>query len=70
MNPEKREKLDKDADAFFERHNKSGKDAMEEFKLGVGFIDKPVELIDSGVHKIDSGVRKVSQTVHGVFKKD
>lgn len=70
MNPEKRAELDKEADEFFEKHNASGKDAMDDFKLGVDFIDKPVAKIDSGVHKIDSGVRKISQSIHGVFNKD
>lgn len=63
MNQEKREQLDQEAEDLFAKMNKSGKDAMEEFKLGVGFIDKPVE-------KIDAGVRKISEKVHGLVGKD
>jgi hypothetical protein len=63
MNAEKREKLDKDAEDLFARMNKSDASAMEEFKLGVGWVDKPVE-------KIDAGVRKISEKVHGLVGKD
>lgn len=63
MNEEKREKLDKDSEALFAKMNKSDKNAMEDFKLGVGFIDKPVS-------KIDSGVRKISEKVHGLIDKE
>lgn len=63
MNAEKREALDKDAEDLFAKINKSDKNAMEEFKLGVGWVDKPVA-------KIDSGVRKISEKIHKVVGKD
>jgi hypothetical protein len=62
MNEEKREKLDKDAEELFAKMNKADANAMDEFKLGVGFIDKPVK-------KIDSGVRKISEKVHGLVDR-
>ena len=63
MNAEKREALDKDAENLFAKMNKSDKSATEEFKLGVGWVDKPVA-------KIDSGVRKISETINKVVGKD
>lgn len=52
----------KDIDAqvkeAFEKANKSGKDPMEDFKLGVGFFDTPVA-------KINSGVKAIQKKIHG-----
>ena len=43
---------------LFEKINKSDEEPMEEFKTGIGFLDKTVA-------KVDSGVKAIHNKIHG-----
>jgi len=55
------EQVDKKAaESLVEKLNKSGEHPLEEFKLGVRMIDKPVQFIDDGVRAIQNKLHRGS----------
>jgi hypothetical protein len=58
LSAEAKENVSEDKFGVFDKLNKSGEAPMDEFKLGVGFVDGTVS-------KIDSGIKSIQKKIHG-----